>query len=135
MKGLAWWPVTLILLAAPFGVWGWGWLDKQRVLAVHARQLAELGKGAAKERDQFYALGKRDGAALIRDAERTELEATKAELERMEAELEAERAKAAELEAKTAEAPPAGKAAAAPTPDIVELCRKSASCRERRGLK
>jgi hypothetical protein len=129
MKGLVWWPVTLILLAAPFGVWGWSWIDKQRVLAVHARQMAEIGKTAAKARDEFYALGKRDGIAEIRDAARTELEQTKAALEEMEYQLEVERAE-------RPKAPAADdKAVQAPDPAIIDLCKRSASCRERKGLK
>jgi hypothetical protein len=128
MRGIAWWPVTLVLLAAPFGVWGWGWLDKQRIAAVHAREIAELQKGAAKQRDDYYALGKRDGIAEVRDAARTELEQTKAALEEMEYQLEVERAE-------RPKAPEADKAVPPPDPAIVELCKRSASCRERRALK
>lgn len=129
MRAIAWWPVTLIFLVAPFGVWGWSWLDKQRLLAVHARQIGEFGKQAAKDREEFYALGKRDGIAEMRDKERTELEQTRAALEEMEQQIEVERA---ERNAKTDAAPAI---AVVTDPAIVELCKRSASCRERRALK
>jgi hypothetical protein len=119
MTGL-WWPVALILLFAPFGVYGYAWLDQQRLIAAHVRAIDFERKEGERLRKAAYDLGWRTAAANLRDQERGELDATRAALEESEAELARERRKGT----------------APPTPaEILELCKRSASCRERGSLK
>jgi hypothetical protein len=115
-----WWPVTLIVLAAPFAVHGWHWLDQQRTLHAHARQLDALRETAEQERAKAYGAGHAAGVAEVRALEWAETEKTKRALEELEYELEKARAEAVP----------------SPTPaEILALCKVSASCRERRELK
>jgi hypothetical protein len=109
---MIWWPVVLALLAAPFATYGYGWLDKQRTLAMHDQQLTAERREAEKLRQAAYQLGKRDGIADVRDQERVELEKTRTVIKEVMVEVQP------------------------PTPaEIIELCKRSASCRERRELK
>lgn len=118
MMGIAWWPVTLALLAAPFGVWGWHWVDTQRLLSAHSRQVDDLQRLAAKASDAAYARGQRHGIAEVRAQQQAELAKTEEAMRQLEAELEE-----------------ALGAVAAPTPqEIIELCKRSASCRNRHEL-
>jgi hypothetical protein len=111
MFGL-WWPVVLIAVAAPFVVHGYDWLQAQRTIAVHERQLTAERTEAEKARVAAYALGYRTATAEIRAAEQGEAERTREVIKEVFVEV-----------------PP-------PTPaEIVELCKRSASCRERRTLK
>jgi hypothetical protein len=117
---MTWWPVVLALLAAPFVTYGVGWLDKQRLIAAHVRALDFERKEGERLQRAAYDLGWRTAAANLRDQERGLLAATRAALEEAEAELARER----------------GKGAAPPTPaEVIELCKRSASCRERGSLK
>jgi hypothetical protein len=117
---MTWWPVILLLLGAPFVVHGWHWLDQQRVLHAHARQLDSVREAAKKERAKAYSDGREAGIAEVRAIEWAETAKTKRALEELEYELEKARAEAA---------PP-------PTPaELLALCKRSASCRERGELK
>jgi hypothetical protein len=109
---MMWWPVVLILLLAPFATYGGMWLKEQRTIAVHERQLMTERKEAENARTAAYALGYRTATAEIRAAEQGEAERTREVIKEVFVEV-----------------PP-------PTPaEIVELCKRSASCRERRTLK
>jgi hypothetical protein len=117
---MTWWPVVLALLAAPFVTYGVTWIDKQRLIAAHVRALDFERKQGERLSKAAYDLGWRTAAANLRDQERGELDATRAALEESEAELARER----------------GKGAAPPTPaEVIEMCKRSASCRERGSLK
>lgn len=111
----------------PVGVWSYTWLDRQTLLARHRHALEDMRVLAEKNRTAAYNLGKHQGISEVRDAERIELEATRAALLEMEEQLEAERGKAAEQ--------PPTTAPLAIAPELMELCKRSASCRERRTLK
>jgi hypothetical protein len=109
---MMWWPVVLILLLAPFATFGGMWLKEQRTIAVHERQLTTERTEAEKARVAAYALGYRTATAEIRAAEQGEAERTREIIKEVFVEV-----------------PP-------PTPaEIVELCKRSASCRERGALK
>jgi hypothetical protein len=120
MFGL-WWPVVLIAVAAPFVVHGYDWLQAQRTIAVHERQLTAERKEAARLRQVAYDAGRRAGVAEVRDQERGETERTRAVIGQLETELQ-------EALAKARETPPA-------PAELIEQCKRSASCRERRTLK
>jgi hypothetical protein len=114
MAQLAWWPVVLILLLAPFATYGYGWLERQTMLAVHNRQLDAYRTAADKQIKAAYADGRRDGTAEVRASELVEAEKTREVIREVE---------------KVIEVPP-------PTPaEVLALCRRSSSCRERGALK
>jgi hypothetical protein len=114
MNAFAWWPVALILLLAPFAVYGYGWLERETLLSRHRTQLADMRDEALAERNAAYAAGKIDGAAEVRTLEQTEVGKTREVIREVE---------------KLIEVPP-------PTPaEILALCRKSSSCREREALR
>ena len=117
---MIWWPVMLLLLGAPFAVHGWHWLDQQRVLHAHARQVDALQETAKKERAKAYGDGHAAGVAEVRAIEHAEVEKTRRALEELEYELEKARAEAA---------PPVTPA------EVLALCKASASCRDREALK
>jgi hypothetical protein len=107
-----WWPVVLILLLAPFVTYGGMWLKEQRTIAVHEQQLTAERKEAERLRQVAYDVGRRAGVAEVRDQERGEAEKTREVIREV-----------------LVEVPP-------PTPqEIIELCKRSASCRERGALK
>lgn len=109
---MMWWPVVLILLLAPFATYGGMWLKEQRTIAVHERQLTAERKEAERLRQVAYDVGRRAGVAEVRDQERSEAEKTREVIREV-----------------LVEVPP-------PTPqEIIELCKRSASCRERGALK
>lgn len=118
---MIWWPVVLALVTAPFGTYGVMWLKEQRILAAHTRTLDEVRKDAEKRRQAAYELGWREGIAQVRDEQRAKIEETRRLVEQMEREL----------------ADANDKAAVTPTPatEIIEACKRSASCRDRRALK
>jgi hypothetical protein len=118
---MMWWPVVLILLLAPFATFGGMWLKEQRTIAVHERQLTAERKEAEKLRQAAYDVGRRAGVAEVRDQERGETERTRAVIGQLETELQ-------EALAKARETPPA-------PAELIEQCKRSASCRERRTLK
>jgi len=121
---MTWWPVTLVLLVAPFGVWGWAWVDKQRLASGHERVLKAERAEAENLRRAAYDLGRRTGAAEVRDLEDGERRKTAEAMEALEREL-------AEMRDGSSKAPPEPTTPA----DVIAECKRSASCRERRALK
>lgn len=120
MTAFTWWPVVLILLIAPFATYGWGQLERQSLRAAHSRQLDAWRTAADEQVKAAYAGGRRHGAAEVRASERAELEKTRQAMADLQADLD---------KANDAATPP-------PTPaELLALCRRSASCRERGALK
>lgn len=117
---MTWWPVVLILLAAPFVTYGYGWVERQALLAAHSRQLGAERAEADRQVKAAYGKGHVDGIAEVRATELAEIEKTREAMRWLEVELEASRA---------ANVPPSTPAA------IRELCKRSASCRDRKMLK
>jgi hypothetical protein len=110
----------LLLLGAPFAVHGWHWLDQQRTLHAHATELSRVRDAALHERNKAYADGRLDGIAEVRTTELAEVEKTRRALAELEYELEKARSEAA---------PPVTPA------EILALCKRSASCRDREALR
>ena len=115
---MPWWPAMIVMLFMPFGVWGWGWVDKQRLLAAHSRQVDDLRGLAVKSSEAAYQRGQRDGIAEVRAQQQAELDKTEQAMRQLEVELEE-----------------AWGAMASPTSaEIAALCKRSSSCRDRHEL-
>jgi hypothetical protein len=109
-----WWPGLLVLIAAPFVTYGGMWLKEQRTIAAHVRVLDAERENAQKAATAAYQQGHRVGVESVRSAEAGEVERTREVIREVE---------------RLVEVPPATPA------EVLELCRRSASCRERGELK